>query len=318
MHSFKLISGALILTLLMFECDNPDTDDPGSVGTEVHTLDLNTAPQLFSFESASFSNSTYDLSFESGEMTYLVALNSTAGVMAFGTDSLSFDTNEMPAQGFAFDSTQMIIGDGWMDMNTYNPTDHSITSGSMIYFIRTSDYQWAKFRVISGSPSVFNIEYALYSEDTGYAASQTAVINYSADTPALFDFTAAAVVDPVVWDLGFASTPEYSTELQTNFYMPTFFLNSTVMMAFVDDQTFADISALPANPAWISDTNAEHTFGNGGSNQILVYHPEPPYNHQVIVEHPERVYFVKTATATYKLQFTDYSSGIVVFKYDTF
>jgi len=47
-----------------------------------------------------------------------------------------------------------------------------------------------------------------------------------------------------------------------------------------------------------------------------VYHPEPPYNHQVIVENPDYVYLLNTGNGFYKLRFIDYSSGIILFEYE--
>jgi len=49
---------------------------------------------------------------------------------------------------------------------------------------------------------------------------------------------------------------------------------------------------------------------------VLVYHPEPPYNHKVIVENPGYVYIIDTGNYVYKLQFKLYNSGIMLFSYE--
>jgi hypothetical protein len=174
-----------------------------------------------------------------------------------------------------------------------------------------------KMRVISASPSAFSVEFAEYTTENGYGAVQSVSIPYSSTSPALYSLQSAGIVEKAQWDVIFATTPEFSTELQTNFYMPTILFNSDagVKVGFVDDSDINDITTVPSSMEWISDTSWEHPFGNMGTHQVLVYHPEPPYNHQVIVEVPNRVYIIDTPSGYYKLQFEEYSSGIVVFSY---
>ncbi|MEE9466068.1 MAG: HmuY family protein [Candidatus Neomarinimicrobiota bacterium] len=50
--------------------------------------------------------------------------------------------------------------------------------------------------------------------------------------------------------------------------------------------------------------------------EVLTYHPEPPYNHKVIVENANYVYIVDTEDGDYyKVQFLDYASGAVLLQY---
>jgi hypothetical protein len=49
---------------------------------------------------------------------------------------------------------------------------------------------------------------------------------------------------------------------------------------------------------------------------VLWYHPEPPYNHKVVVENPELIYLFDTGTVVYKFMFNEYTSGILSFKYE--
>ena len=318
--SLKVLSTLFIISLFLISCEEAIEDDGDDLGaaTELYTEDINLSPQFLDMESTTYINNDYDLSFQLGNMTYTISQNSNAGVLAFATDTISFDTNELPAVGYSPDSSELVIGDTWVNLSTYNPTDHSVGSNSMIYFIRSTDYKWLKFRVVNASPSVFSVEYAEYTENVGYGDVISKSIPYSSSAPALFSFQAGEAIEPAAWDVVFATTPEYSTELQTNFFMPTIMFNGSagVKVGIVDDMEVGDITEVPSDITWISDTSSEHPFGNSGSHQVLVYHPEPPYNHKVIVENPDWVYVIDAPSGQYKMQFKDYSSGIVVFVYD--
>ena len=315
----KVLSTLLITSLLFISCEDTLDDEDGdqNAATQLYTEDINVAPQFLDLESASYVNKDYDLSFQLGGMTYSINQNSSAGVLAFATDTISFDTNELPAVGYSPDSSELVIGDSWVDISTYNPADHSVSSNSMIYFIRSTDYKWLKFRVVNASPTVFTVEYAEYTENVGYGDVISKSISYSSSAPALFSFQAGEAVEPAVWDVVLATAPEYSTELSTNFYMPTIMFNSDegVKVGIIEDTDINEVSGVPSGITWITDTSSSHPFGNGGMYQVLVYHPEPPYNHKVIVEHPDRVYIIEAPSGTYKVQFEDYSSGVILFSY---
>ncbi len=312
----KLLS--LFLTVLfLVACEESNPVDQTDSQDQVHTQDINLAPQFFKLGDGSSVSTDYDLTFQSGGMAYEVMLHSTAGVLAAATDTLAFDTNLFPAVGFLPDSSEMVIGSSWMDASTYNPANHGISSNAMVYFLRTTDYRWVKFRVLSATPEEFQCEYAMYNDDAGYETPTTVTIPYSSEAPARFSFASGGVVEPADWDLAFATTPEFSMELQTNFFMPTLLLNALagVRCAVLDDAEFEDVLDLPGNVEWLDLSTQHHPLGNQGSHQVIVYHPEPPYNHQVIIEAPERIYFIETGNTTYKLQFDTYSSGIVLFHY---
>jgi len=301
----------LMMGLLLTGCEEPE---PG----EEPKPDINEAPYFFQFESEDFNETVYDLTFSLGSMEYLVGLNSTAGVLAYGTDTLDFSVEDVPVVEYTADSSDMVIGSSWMDISTYNPLDHSIASNQMIYFLRTVDYQWVKMRVVSATPSLFNIEYAIYTDGSGYGAVESVSVAYASDAPSHYSLTNGIVTQANTWDMAMATTPEFSTELGSYFFMPTILFNHEkgVEVAIIDDQDYSAITEVPENVTWIMDSSSDHSFGNGGTNQVLVYHPEPPYNHKVIVENPALVYLVSTSSQTYKLQFKEYSSGIVVFDYD--
>lgn len=308
----------LMMGLLFNACEEAESDEDELLVTDVYTSDINEAPQFFDFEDEDFSETVYDLTFSLGSMEYLVGLNSTAGVLAFGTDTIDFSVEDVPAVGYAADSSAMVIGSSWMDLSTYNPSDHSIASNQMIYFIRTVDYQWVKLRIVSATPSQFNIEYTIYTDGSGYGSVESASVAYASGAPTHFSLSSGLVTQANSWDMTIATTPEFSTELETNFFMPTLLFNHEkgIEVAIIDGMEYSAITEVPENLTWIMDSSSDHSFGNGGMNQVLVYHPEPPYNHKVIVENPALVYLVRTSSQTYKVQFKEYSSGIVVFAYD--
>lgn len=294
-----------------------DSNDDKKTGIEVYTDDINLKPQLYNFESMQFV-STYDLKFMAGNMSYLVEMNSAAGVMAAVDNEAGFDHATKPLSGYMADSADLVIGDQWMDINTYNPSDHSIQTNGAVYFLRTMDYEWVKFMVLSATPTAFNIQYAIQVDDSTFGTIQTLTINYSDIEPTYFDFTNGSSVTPVDWSMSFLTVPIYSPETGTVFYMPTVLLNydMSIYVAILKDTPYESVIEIPSNVTWMQDSSSARILDVNGENSTFVYHPEPPYNHQVIVENPDYVYLLNTGNGFYKLRFIDYSSGIILFEYE--
>lgn len=305
-----------LLSLLVIGCEQ--SVNSNSEGIEVYTEDINQSAQLFSFASGAFVSS-YDLQFQAGNMTYLVAMNSAAGVIGQKVTDVEFDIAELPLQGWASDTSDYVIGDQWMDASTYNPTDHSIQTNGSLFFIRTLDYEWIKLMILSATPSQFNIKYANQLNDSTFGSANEQTIAYSEMEPAYFEFTDGTTISPQDWHFGLVTTPVYSPEVGSVFYMPSILLNyeADVQVAILKDQDFQSLKAVPDDVDWLQDTGDLRTLGYEEDNAVLVYHPEPPYNHKVIVEHPDYVYLFAVAGQYYKLQFRDYSSGIVLFEYQS-
>ncbi len=313
------VGAATILLFALIGCSSSTNLNQTTNGMTVNTEDISQSGYYFNLESGNFEN-TWDLKFELSGMNYLVSLNNAAGVCGKVADTSSFSAATLPSTAFRSDTTtdqNYLIGGDWMDLNTYNPTDHSIQGNGQVYFIRTSNYEIIKLRILSGSPSTFVIEYAI--DNDGFSTPDTAEIPYTSDSPAYFDFTSGSTMTPSDWDLGILTQPVYAEGFGT-VYMPTIQLNSlrNVRVDIVTDQMFSDLVELPTDTTWISDSGTDHPLGYEGSNEVLVYHPEPPYNHKVIIENPDYVYLFETPDGFFRLTFDDYGSGAVVFTYDKF
>ena len=97
-------------------------------------------------------------------------------------------------------------------------------------------------------------------------------------------------------------------------YMPSILFKSIdgVEVTVVTDQEFTDVTSVPSGNTWLTDGSVT---GYDGLAEILVYHPEPPYNHQVLVENQEYIYIYKTGSNYYKVQFLEYDD-VVIFDFD--
>jgi hypothetical protein len=92
-------------------------------------------------------------------------------------------------------------------------------------------------------------------------------------------------------------------------------MNSNVKVTILENTNYADVIDSPTS-GWLEDTYNNRPLAYNGEHMVLVYHPEPPYNHKVIVENPELIYLFDTGTVAYKFMFNEYNSGIISFKYE--
>ena len=141
-------------------------------------------------------------------------------------------------------------------------------------------------------------------------------VSYSGEAPAHYDFTSGNTVEPEAWDLGFITIPVYAPGVGT-FYMPSVHVNyeQGIKVAILEDVPFEDLSSIPDEITWLEDVGELRNLGYLGAYEILVYHPEPPYNHKVIVEYLNRMYVVEAEGQFYKIRFLEYSSGVLLFEY---
>ena len=315
MKSKIMLSLLTLLLLTLIGCDSTGPDD--EVSDDIITSDITVAPVFFDLENQQYYD-TWDIKLSSGNMTYLVATNSSAGVLVVTSGSIDFDNAELPDSGLIYEnSAEPIIGDQWMNMSTYNPSDHSIQGDGSIYFIRTASFEWVKLEVVSGSPSQFELKYAILNNDGTFNETESLTVSYTSDSPTYFDFTTSTTTSASEWDIGFSMIPDYSTELSTYMFMPTILLNmdSGVQVAIIANANFSDVKDIPTD-GWLEDTYDTRPLAYNGNNMILVYHPEPPYNHKVIVEDAELIYLFNNGTSVYKIMFNEYSSGILSFIYE--
>ncbi len=306
----------IILGLLAWGCESPEDEEAG--GIEVTMEDINQAGLFFSFETGGLVED-YDVQFDYLTVpnpAFVVRLNAAASVWAYVDTIGDFEGAVKPQGGFQSDSTDnLVIGDGWY---TYNPTTHTIDTKGYIYFIRGADYTWIKLRLDGASQVTYTITYALEQSDGSFGTAQT-VENLSAiDGPVNFDFSKGSTVTAANWNMGLVTIPVFDPGSGATYYTPTVLINygNGTQAAVITDTSFGEVTSVPADISWLVETADTRPLGYMGAYEILVYHPEPPYNHKVIVEHPEYVYIVETDSDNYyKLRFIEYNSGIVLFEY---
>ncbi len=299
------------LVLMATGCDNNDDDSTSSV--EVITNDINSVGQYLNLASEAMVD-PYDVAFDDG---YEIHLNGAAKVLSTVAEGTTFEAATLPAGGYTWDSTATpAIGSGWMD---YNPATHEASVKANVYFIRTSAFNWVKMAVDSFDGTTFNIRYAVMAADSSYGAivSKTVVGTAGLTTVNLDNADAAAVN----WQIGMVTSPIYAGPTQGYMYMPEVIVNynSSVTVGIITDVAYADLTLDHVDnvATWLSDAAETHHLGYEGTHEILKYHPEPPYNHAVIVEEPDYTYIIDDGSGDYyKLRFKDYDSGIILLEYE--
>ncbi|MBC8400561.1 MAG: hypothetical protein H8E14_03635 [Candidatus Marinimicrobia bacterium] len=295
-----LIIPLALLLFITIGCEDKNDDDV-NILISAHSGDIQISAQLCSFDDNEFVD-TYDLKFEYENQNYLVKLNPSAQVVAVKADT-TFDEAELPPYGYSTDtSSTLVIGDSWMDTN---PADQSIQGNGQVYFVRATNYEWIKLEILSGSPTAFSFKYA-----TETTTPQTVNLTYADGDPAYFNFASAGEIEPEDWELGFVTLPVYAGPTMGTVYMPSVIYNidKGVEVTVITDKLFEDVTSIPTGATWITDSQE---LGYEGSAEVLVYHPEPPYNHQVIVENDNYIYIFKTETGDYKVQFNEYDDVVI-------
>ncbi len=347
-----------IILLFQMACiDSSKEDENESSSIEVITEDLNFYPHFVNLETQSSDINTYDVRFFFGPYliqgtnygSYFVGLNQAAVVKA-ALDSLhDFENAELPITWCTdadcppydnpgleideydntdeLDSTHYAIGANWADLSSYGSLpNHGIASfDSTVYFIYTVDYEWVKFAVHWADPDSFSIQYALQNSDGSFGETHEMMVG-GYTTLAYYnyvylDFSTGEVIEPDDWHVGYTASPVYSEELQSIQYVPYVLFNSDlgVRVGIINDIEFDDLNSVPSDISWLDTPGDFIQFGYEGEHEILVYHPEPPYNHKVIVENPENVYIIDTGNEMFKLTFPNedsYASGILQYIYE--
>ena len=313
MKNIKLLPIIGIIGLLLLGCEDKKSNSVDPI--QLTTGDVNNQPQYYSFNTNEFADTSFDLKFMIGNQTYLVYLNSEAGVLAVESTGTDFDNATMPITGYTSDDGEtLVIGDNWMDVTTYNPTDnHSIQSNGNIYFVRTADYHWVKLEILKASTESFTVKYAVMDSNNNFGATQEKQIDYSSVDPAYFNFSSGATVTQEEWHFGLTLVPEYEPTLNQFFYMPSVIFNDELIQVGTTNTAFEDLNELPASFSWLSDSEKLSYRGN---DPILVYHPEPPYNHKVIVEKPDQTVIIDVGGVYYKVKFIEYSSGVLLVEFN--
>ena len=300
------------LVLLVGGCE-----EPGPAGVQVATPSIELAPFYFSLSTGAAVTGVHDLAFKLEDGIYTVVLNSAAHVSATVRASSDFATATVDSTAaIQYDvGTDYVIGNGWMDLSTHDPTDNSISTNGTLYFVRSTDYDIVKFMVLSASPAVFQIMYATMISDTISAAASERTVAYSEFAPAHFNFSQNGSITPDEWHIGLITAPVPGSPLP----MPTVILNSAIgtRVGIVTNRPFGDITAAPADLAWLEDTDTNRPLSFGGSREVIAYQAS---DQKVVVVNPGWVYIVDPGPEganLYKLRFVSYdqSTGIVEFEY---
>ncbi|MCB7130169.1 MAG: hypothetical protein J3T61_11595 [Candidatus Brocadiales bacterium] len=305
----------IILGLLAWGCESPE--DGGEV-VEVVTPSIKTEPFYFSFATGDAVREVHDLTLMLDTTVtpsvYSVALNAAANVSAAAITSGDFASVAYTgSESFEYDTeTDLVIGSGWMDPSTYNQEDnHSISSNGTYYFVRTTDYQLLAFMVEKASTLAFDIKYAQMNADSTFSTAMSPSVPYSADEPAYFDMDGGATVEPANWHIGLITAPVPGAP----FPMQNVILNfdNETRVAVIDNKDFEDIESVPTGLTWVEDSHTSHPLAYSGAHELITYNPD---THKVSIKNDALVYIVDTGDGNYyKLRFTDYDSGIVLFEY---
>ncbi|MFQ6604058.1 MAG: hypothetical protein ACE5D8_00745 [Fidelibacterota bacterium] len=302
--------GVLILCILLVACESPGGDSQLPNQLTVNTEDITSFGHHFNFTDQSFVK-PYDIAFRSDGGDYIIQLNSEAGVRALSADSAAFESAVLPLAPYLGDtlSTEFyVIGNRWID--SQSGADNIMGNGN-VWFIRTTDYHIVKFVALKANPDSITFRYAVRS-DNGFESDIIETVALDQDQETSYDFTTGSLAVDVSWDMAFYTIPIFVPEIG-NVYMPHIALSGGTAVAVLTEGVFDDIVQIPETITWLYDSDAESVLGYLGLYAVLVYHPEPPYNHQVIIEHPEYIYLIRTAQGDYKLTFDDYGAGALIF-----
>ena len=113
------------------------------------------------------------------------------------------------------------------------------------------------------------------------------------------------------WHISFQMIPVVFGEV--TYMMPSLILGSTAYAAEYTNIAFEDLNDTPDSfmDDYFQDASA---IQYSGPNEVLQYNMQ---THTVSVKDPNRVFvfYELSSHSTYKVQFIDYASGIIVFKY---
>lgn len=302
----------IILGLLAWGCESPEE---ATEGTEVTTPNIKLEPYYFSFDTGDAVSEIHDVTFKLENTSYIVALNAAANISAVVKTSGDFNTTGYSfSDTTRFDGAEYVIGGNWMDVSTYNPTDHSISNNGTFYFVRAVGYQIVKFMVVSASPSVFNIKYAV-SADGGitFPAATEQAVSYSEESPVDFSFSQGTGITPAEWHVGLITSPVAGAP----FPMQNVIINyeNDTQVAVISDQSFDELESVPANVSWLTADSQTRPLAYSDDHEVLTYNP---IDHSVSIVDPELVYIVNMPDGSfYKLRFINYeqSAGIIEFEY---
>jgi hypothetical protein len=127
-----------------------------------------------------------------------------------------------------------------------------------------------------------------------------------------YDFSSGTEVDSSSsWHISFQMTPVAFG--QSTYMMPSLVLGGAVYAAEYSNVTFNELEETP--DTFMSDYFQDASVVQySGSSEVLQYDMQ---SHTVSVKNPDRVFVIYESTnhTTYKIQFVEYVSGVILFKY---
>jgi len=127
-----------------------------------------------------------------------------------------------------------------------------------------------------------------------------------------YDFSSGTEVDSSnSWHISFQMIPVAFG--QSTYMMPSLVLGGAVYAAEYSNVTFNELEETP--DTFMSDYFQDASVVQySGSSEVLQYDMQ---SHTVSVKNPDRVFVIYESTnhTTYKIQFVEYVSGVILFKY---
>ena len=127
-----------------------------------------------------------------------------------------------------------------------------------------------------------------------------------------YDFSSGTEVDSAIsWHISFQMIPVAFG--QSTYMMPSLVLGGAVYAADYSDVTFNELDEIP--DTFMSDYFQDASVVQySGTNEVLQYDMQ---SHTVSVKNPDRVFVIYESTnhTTYKIQFVEYVSGVIFFRY---
>jgi hypothetical protein len=127
-----------------------------------------------------------------------------------------------------------------------------------------------------------------------------------------YDFSSGTEVDSSSsWHISFQMTPVAFG--QSTYMMPSLVLGGAVYAAEYSNVTFNELEETP--DTFMSDYFQDASVVQySGSSEVLQYDMQ---SHTVSVKNPDRVFVIYESTnhTTYKIQFVEYVSGVILFRY---
>ena len=157
------------------------------------------------------------------------------------------------------------------------------------------------------------------NDDTSSGTNAVEVITHDIDAAGAsgfyYDLHAGGEVDSSdTWHLSFQMIPVPFG--QTTYMMPSLVLGETAYVAVYNDIIFDEVEGTP--DTFMSDYFQDRSVVQySGPNEVLQYDMQV---HRVSVREPERVFIAYELDnhTTYAIQFVDYVSGVIAFKFKKF